>query len=156
MADTIVRLVILLLLVAALWLLVRAGRAFVNRQRQLALAASAPDNLSAPAGGASSGSERVHILAFSSAGCRQCHTLQAPALQRLMRERGPEVAVIHVDAANEPDLARRYHILTVPATVVLDAGGQVSAVNYGFASTQQLSEQVDAALDKSAPVGQRL
>jgi len=43
-------------------------------------------------------------------------------------------------------LAQRYQVLTVPTTVVLDAAGYVHAVNYGFANTQRLLEQVDGVL----------
>ena len=89
---------------------------------------------------------RVRILAFGSDDCRQCHTLQAPALKRLLDARGDEVAVVDVDAPNAPELTQRYQVLTVPTTVVLDAAGQARAVNYGFASTQRLLEQVDALL----------
>src|SRR5581483_4999140 len=93
---------------------------------------------------------RVRILAFSSADCHQCHQLQQPALQRLLAKRGEVVTVEQIDAPSEPELTRRYQVLTVPTTVVLDRTGKATAVNYGFANVQRLLEQVDAALDKAA------
>jgi hypothetical protein len=73
--------------------------------------------------------------------------LQEPALQRLLEKRGELVSVEHIDAPGEPELTRRYQVLTVPTTVVLDATGKATAVNYGFANLQRLLEQVDAVLE---------
>ena len=50
----------------------------------------------------------------------------------------------------EHQLTQAYHVLTVPSTVVLDAEGNAHAVNYGFANTQRLPQQVDEALAKVA------
>jgi thioredoxin-like negative regulator of GroEL len=90
----------------------------------------------------------VHILAFSSADCRQCHELQIPALQRVLDARGSKVSVAEVDAPNSPDLTQRFRVLTLPSTVVMDAKGRAHAVNYGFANTQLLLDQVDEVLAK--------
>jgi thioredoxin-like negative regulator of GroEL len=90
----------------------------------------------------------VRILVFSSADCHQCHELQIPALQRVLEARGTKVSVAEVDAPNSPDLTQRYRVLTVPTTVVMDAQGRAHAVNYGFANTQRLLEQVDEVLAK--------
>ena len=88
----------------------------------------------------------VRILAFSSATCHQCHQLQAPALKRVLEARGTDVSVVDVDAPGEPELTQHYQVLTVPTTVVLDAMGHARAVNYGFANTGKLLEQVDEVL----------
>jgi thioredoxin-like negative regulator of GroEL len=88
----------------------------------------------------------VRILAFSSADCHQCHQLQAPALQRVLEARGKSVSVIEIDAPSSPELTQRYQVLTVPTTVVLDAKGQAHAINYGFANTKRLLEQIDEIL----------
>lgn len=92
----------------------------------------------------------MRILAFSSADCHQCHTMQTPALQRVTGARKYQVSVEEIDAPGSPELTRRYQVLTVPTTVVLDAAGRVHAVNYGFASTQRLLDQVDAVLSEIA------
>lgn len=86
--------------------------------------------------------ERPMIVAFSTPGCAACHTAQKPALAAL-EERAPgAVRVIHVDAAARPEVARAFGVMTVPATVVLDARGAVVAANQGFATTERLAEQV--------------
>ena len=150
MTETAVRIGVLVLVVLPLGFLAWSGRRFVEMRRRQALMA-APLDIAAigetvvPVGTASKPA-RVRILAFSSADCHQCHTLQAPAIKRLLETRGEDVAVVEVDAPSAPELTRRYHVLTLPTTVVLDATGRAHAVNYGFATTQRLLEQVDAVL----------
>ena len=125
--------------IVAVWLV----RRYVDQQRRLAIAASI---VRRPKGGASG---PVRILAFSSDDCRQCRTLQAPALQRVQAARGVGLLVTEVDAPAAPALVEQYRVLTLPTTVVLDAAGQVHAINYGFADTQRLLTQVDQVLATS-------
>lgn len=140
----IVRIGVLVLVTTLLWLSVWSGRRFVGRQRRYALAAT-PVSLGNDVY-ANSSLSLVRILAFSSADCRQCHELQIPALQRVLEARGTKVSVAEVDAPNSPELTQRYRVLTLPSTVVMDAQGHAHAVNYGFANTQRLLEQVDEVL----------
>jgi len=147
MPEILIRLGVLILVGLATWLIVWSGRRFVEIQRRQALAATLPDSV--PANNSvkiSSDLPRVRILAFSSADCKQCHQLQAPALKQVVETCGDKVAVVEVDAPAEPDLAQRYHVLTVPTTVVLDATGRACAINYGFANAKKLAEQVNALL----------
>lgn len=152
MPVIITRLGILLLACLVTGGIVWAGRRFVELQRRLALAAlptaPLPTNAVAETEGGLSG---VRILAFSSEDCHQCHTMQAPALQRVQDKYGESVAIIDVDAPNEPELTRRYHVLTVPTTVILDATGRPYAVNYGFAPTAKLMAQVNEAVTQLQP-----
>jgi hypothetical protein len=135
MADLLIRLAVLAAASLAVWLAAAAGRRFVEGRRRQALAA-------APAPGSGSA---VRILVFSSDDCVQCHRMQAPALGRVLQAR-PGIVVDEIDAPSSPELTRRYNVLTVPSTVVLDAAGRARAVNYGFANAQRLIAQVDAAL----------
>jgi thioredoxin family protein len=140
----IARVGVLVLVTILLWLLVWSGRRFVGTQRRFALSAApltSGNNVDA-----NPSLSLVRILAFSSDDCRQCHELQIPALQRVLEARGTKVSVAEVDAPNSPDLTQRYRVLTVPSTVVMDAQGRARAVNYGFANTQRLLEQVDEVL----------
>jgi hypothetical protein len=76
--------------------------------------------------------------------------MQTPALQRVTGARKYQVSVEEIDAPGSPELTQRYQVLTLPTTVVLDADGRVHAVNYGFASTQRLLDQVDEVLSAVA------
>ncbi len=147
MAEIIVRAGVLVLVSMLLWLVAWSGRRFVEVQRHRALEA-APLVISTGSDEVDGHSNLspVRILAFSSADCFQCHQLQTPALQRVMEARGRDVSVLEVDAPSSPELTQRYKVLTLPTTVVLDATGRAHAVNYGFANTQRLLEQVDEIL----------
>jgi hypothetical protein len=147
MPDMVMRLGVLILVVVLLWTLTWSGRRFVEMRRRQALAA-APLDIMTTGGSPTMDSDktRVRILAFQSEDCRQCHTLQTPALKRLLETCGDAVVVMEIDAPEAPELTQRYRVLTLPTTVVLDASGNARAVNYGFAPTQRLLEQVHAVL----------
>src|SRR5207249_382047 len=119
---------VLILVCLLIWLVVCVGRRFVETQRRHALAATFSATL--PGNNTEvnfSSQSPVRILAFSSADCSQCHQLQAPVLQRVVEICGDKVAVVEVDAPSEPELTDRYHVLTVPTTIVLDATGRAHA-----------------------------
>ena len=144
MTVFLVRAVVLVLVSILILLVVWSGRRFVEAQRRSALAAvplPLEDDTNTDAS-----LSLVRILAFSSADCRQCHEMQIPALQRVLDARGSKVSVAEVDAPNSPELTQRYRILTLPSTVIMDAAGRTHAVNYGFANTERLLEQVDEVL----------
>lgn len=84
------------------------------------------------------------VLAFSSPSCGQCHTRQAPALDRLQQQVGERVTVRTLTAAEYPELVSAFGILTVPATVVVDPGGQIRGINLGYASEGELARQLAA------------
>jgi thioredoxin-like negative regulator of GroEL len=157
MPDIIVRIGVLLLVSLLACLIVWCGRRYVEAKRREVLAAPAADNtgnaLHTLNADVTTSASSVRILAFSSEDCKQCHQLQAPALQRVQQQHGDTVAVIEIDAVTSPALTQQYHILTVPSTVILDVTGQAQAVNYGFANTQKLLQQVDAVLAQKVPVG---
>lgn len=138
-----------LLLALLIWLVVAAIRRYVERSRHQALAGAPP----LPAEGMALGSDGeetrqpVRILAFGSEDCAPCHRLQAPALRRVEAARGSTVTVVEIDAPSSPELTSRYRVLTLPTTVVLDGTGQAREINYGFANSERLIAQVDAALD---------
>jgi len=157
-----VRLATLAIVVVALWAVVWLTRRYIEARRQRALR-TAPALANADLLGADGA--RVHqpssavdtdarqetgrgvrILAFSSDDCRPCHTLQKPALERLLAKRPDALNVTYIDAPSAPELTRRYQVLTVPTTVVLDATGKPRAINYGFANADKLLAQIDAAL----------
>lgn len=146
MAQVLIRVVVLLALAATAWLAVTAGRRYVESRRRAALRATPLSAHELSASKESGGAAPVRILAFSSADCTQCHRMQAPALDRLQDARPGAVSVQEIDAPSSPALAQRYHVLTVPTTVVLDAAGRAHAVNYGFAPSGKLLAQVDAVL----------
>jgi hypothetical protein len=133
------RTLILLAVAGGIALLIAAGRALVAARRRRALAA-APFALTGDVGEAGP----VRVLAFSTPQCQQCRLLQKPALAEVAAQT-EQVEILSIDALEQPELAERYGILTVPSTVVLAPNGRASAVNYGFAPARVLLEQIAGA-----------
>ncbi len=82
------------------------------------------------------------VVYFSASTCAPCRLQQEPALRALQAELGARVRVVPVDALAQPEAARRWGVLTVPTTFVLDRRGQPQEVNYGVASAEKLKQQL--------------
>ncbi|MEO8970506.1 MAG: hypothetical protein ABI406_02765, partial [Ktedonobacteraceae bacterium] len=102
MPDILIRIGVLLLVSLLVCLGVWSGRRFVEIQRRKVLASppsgNAGNSLNTLNEEAVSSTSPVRILAFSSEDCKQCHQLQAPALQRVRQQHGDRVAVVEIDA----------------------------------------------------------
>jgi thioredoxin-like negative regulator of GroEL len=81
-----------------------------------------------------------YILYFTGDGCTVCRTHQEPALAKL-----GEVRVDKVDAIAERALADRFHVYTLPTTVVMSRDGSALHVNYGYAPAPKLERQLAEA-----------
>ena len=149
MPDSLLRLAVLILVSLIICLVVWYGRHFVALRRQRVLTATS--TIVADKGDMSNSPTGMRILAFTSPTCHQCHKLQMPSLHRLVEQHTANISVEEIDATISPELTQRFQILTVPTTVVLDGTGRAHAINYGFANTQRLLEQVDKALAEVAP-----
>jgi thioredoxin-like negative regulator of GroEL len=91
------------------------------------------------------------ILYFTGETCTICHTAQRPALRTLASGIDSGIEIREIDIAVEPELARRYRVMSLPTTIVLDAAGQVTDINVGFASREILRRQlVDAGMPVAA------
>jgi thiol-disulfide isomerase/thioredoxin len=133
------RLLIVAALVALVIGLIAGGRALARR-RLSELRAATPGRLWAGLGVEPDG--RPTVVAFSTPSCAACKSAQEPALRALQRRLGDGLRVIQVDAADRPEVASTFGVLTVPATVVLDRRGRVAAANQGFATADQLALQL--------------
>ena len=81
-----------------------------------------------------------YILDFTGDGCTVCRTHQEPALAKLS-----SVRVDKVDAIAERELAERFHVYTLPTTVVMSPAGKPLHVNYGYAPAPKLQRQLTEA-----------
>ena len=103
-----------------------------RRARRLSAGATA-----APAGD-------PYILYFTGDSCSVCRTHQEPALARL-----GDVRIDKVDAVAERTLADRFHVYTLPTTVVMAPDGHAVHVNYGYAPAPKLERQLAEARGRS-------
>ncbi len=91
------------------------------------------------------------VLYFTGEACTICHTAQRPALRSLAATIAPGIEIREIDIAVEPEMARRYRVMSLPTTIVLDAEGQVTDINVGFASGEVLRRQlVEAGMPVAA------
>ena len=81
-----------------------------------------------------------YILYFTGESCTVCRTHQEPALAKL-----GSVRVDKVDAIADRPLADRFHVYTLPTTVVMSADGRALNVNYGYAPAPKLERQLAEA-----------
>jgi thioredoxin-like negative regulator of GroEL len=81
-----------------------------------------------------------YIIYFTGENCAMCRTHQEPALAKL-----GSVRVDKVDAVAERELADRFHVYTLPTTVVMSPDGRALHVNYGYAATPKLERQLAEA-----------
>jgi hypothetical protein len=81
-----------------------------------------------------------YILYFSGDGCTVCRTHQEPALAKL-----GAVRIDKVDAIADRTLADRFHVYTLPTTVVMSPEGRALHVNYGYATAPKLERQLAEA-----------
>jgi hypothetical protein len=112
-----------------------AGLELLRSRHARALALRVP---SAPA-------SEPYIIYFTGENCAVCRTHQEPALAKL----GP-VRVDKVDAIAERGLADRFHVYTLPTTVVMSPDGTAMHVNYGYTPAPKLERQLVEARGVSA------
>jgi thiol-disulfide isomerase/thioredoxin len=115
-------------LVAAYWLITRMALARARRAGGQNIARFTPGT--------------PGILYFTTPTCVTCRAAQAPALRALAARLSGNVQVIEVDALEDSELAKKWSVLSVPTTFVLDSGGKPRHVNYGFASMEKLFGQI--------------
>jgi thioredoxin-like negative regulator of GroEL len=88
-------------------------------------------------GAASAPAAEPYIIYFTGENCTVCRTHQEPALAKLAG-----VRIDKVDAIAERELADRFHVYTLPTTVVMSAEGRSLHVNYGYAPATKLERQL--------------
>jgi thiol-disulfide isomerase/thioredoxin len=88
------------------------------------------------------GEVEPYILYFTGENCSVCRTHQEPALAKLAG-----VRIDKVDAIAERELSDRFHVYTLPTTVVMSGEGKSLHVNYGYAPATTLERQLAEARD---------
>ena len=87
-------------------------------------------------------SETPVIVDFWAEWCGPCRAV-SPILDQIADERSDELRVVKVNIDEEPELAHRYGILSIP-TIVLFKGGEPAAAAIG-AQPKRMLEQCSAS-----------
>jgi thioredoxin 1 len=66
-------------------------------------------------------SEQTVLVDFWAEWCGPCHAV-APILDRIAEERADELRLVKVNIDEEPELARRYGVMSIPTMILFDSG----------------------------------
>ena len=88
-------------------------------------------------------SEKPVIVDFWAEWCGPCHAV-APVLDKIVEERGDEVALVKVNIDEEQGLAIRYGIQSIP-TIVLFKDGEPAAAAIGAQPKSMLERSLGLA-----------
>src|SRR3970040_3038843 len=89
-------------------------------------------------------SETPVLVDFSAAWCGPCRAI-APVIDALAVDYGGRLTVATVDIDDNPGLANRYRIRSVP-TVMLMSGGEIRRVLVGARAPREYRERIEARL----------
>ena len=85
-------------------------------------------------------SETPVLVDFWAEWCGPCHMV-APVLEEIAEERAGEVRIVKVNTDEEPELARRYGIYSIP-TMILFRGGEPVAAALGAQPKRMLERSL--------------
>ena len=123
----------ILIAAALIALAVLAYRLLLSAQRRLAIDTA----------GRGEAAGRPALLVFTSPTCAPCKLQQMPIVDRLMIGWRDRIDLRVIDVTEQPDVSARFGVWSLPTTIVLDAGGRVTAINPGVAGERKLREQFD-------------
>lgn len=84
------------------------------------------------------------LVDFYADWCGPCK-MMAPVVEKLAEELAGKVKVFKVNVDDEPELAQRYRVVSIPTFLVFK-DGEVKANNVGAMSAAQLTEKVKQVL----------
>ena len=88
-------------------------------------------------------SEQSVIVDFWAEWCGPCHAV-APVLDQIAKERADELKLVKVNIDEEPDLARRYGVMSIP-TIILFKSGEPTAAAIGAQPKTMLERNLGLA-----------
>lgn len=90
------------------------------------------------------GSDKPVIVDFWAEWCGPCKTI-APILEEIAGEQADHVTVAKLNVDDNPDLAMRYNVMSIP-TLLVFSGGEVSKRLVGAKSKGALLQELDEFL----------
>ncbi len=106
------------------------------KRRQIAAASRASQQLNKRA-------KLPTIVYFWSDGCPVCKFTQRPILDRILAEYGKEGLALNAYNIDEaPAVAKKWGVMTLPTTFLLDSSGTIKHVNNGLVAPENLRRQL--------------
>ena len=81
------------------------------------------------------------LLYFTTPACVPCKTIQRPEIQQVKEQLGEDLQVIEIDASEQPEVASKWGVMSVPTTFIIDAKGEPRHVNHGVTTADKLLKQ---------------
>ena len=86
---------------------------------------------------------KTYVLLYSTTPtCVMCRTVQRPAIEKLSSNLGDLLQVVEIDATVQPEMAKRWGVLSVPTTFLINPRGEVTHINHGVARIEKLLMQL--------------
>lgn len=92
--------------------------------------------------------EIIALVYFTSKSCAPCKTTQSPAIKAL-QDKMPNLEVITIDVEQEPEIAKRWHVMSLPRTFIIGKNHQVCVTNMDVTDTATLKSQIEGVRDNS-------
>jgi thioredoxin 1 len=84
---------------------------------------------------------RTSLLLFTGEWCHTCKQV-APVLKQIALEFADKIDFKTVDIAQEPDLAAKYEVMSIPTIIILKNGQVADKIN-GFISKDNLTKKLE-------------
>jgi len=87
------------------------------------------------------------IVDFWASWCGPCQ-MMGPVFEKLSGEYDGKLKFTKLNTDEEPEIAKKYDIMGIPALVVMQKGKEIDRI-VGFAPEQVLKQKIDAILEKA-------
>jgi thioredoxin 1 len=84
------------------------------------------------------------LVYFTAPTCAPCKTVQRPAINQIVQTLGEKLHVLEIDAAERPEVAKTWGVMSVPTIFLLDERGVARYVNHGVTRAEKLMEQIQS------------
>jgi thioredoxin 1 len=85
---------------------------------------------------------KPNLLYFTAPYCAACQYQQSPVIEAIAAQFGDSINVSRYDVSDQPEVAGRYKVLTLPTTIIVSEQGEIVHINRGVAGLQQLVTQL--------------